>query len=120
MSNQAPDFSVQIINNESKSKDKTDEIKNDGQPKPRPEPIDSKNAESDEAKLLGEKRSRSVAELTEISADIELLFKARDTMKRAKKEYDEARKTIQDLFEPIKKAFDMPEHIGSKPSSPKE
>ena len=95
-------------------------MKDDGQPEPRPESIPSKNADSGESVLVGEKRSRPAAELNEISADIEILFKARDTMKRAKKEYDEARKTIKDLFEPIIKAFDIPEHIGSKPCSPKE
>ena len=40
-------------------------------------------------------------------------------MKRAKKDYDEARKAIQLLFEPIKQAFDMPDFLGSKPGSPK-
>ena len=101
VSNRAQDSSVQIIIEEPEPKDKAEEIKHDCQPEPRPEPILSKNADSGEMVLVGEKRSRPAAELTEISADIELLFKARDTMKRAKKEYDEARKTIKDLFEPI-------------------
>jgi hypothetical protein len=43
----------------------------------------------------------------------------RDEMKRAKKSYDGARKVIRLLFEPIQQAFDMPDLIGSMPSSPK-
>ena len=68
---------------------------------------------------LGEKRPRPAADLNEYGADIALLFEARDTMKRAKKDYDEARQAIQLLFEPIKQAFDMPDFLGSKPGSPK-
>ena len=85
-----------------------------------PQPTPTKLAESSEMALLGEKRPRPAKDLTDINADIALLFKARDTMKQAKKEYDGARKVIKLLFEPIKQAFDMPAIDGSKPNSPKE
>jgi hypothetical protein len=40
-------------------------------------------------------------------------------MKRAKMEYDEARQTIQLLYDTVKEVFDMPDLAGSKPGSPK-
>ena len=49
-----------------------------------------------------------------------MLFEARDTMKRCKDEHDEARKTIRVCLKTITDVFDMPELMGSKPSSPKE
>ena len=102
VSNQAQDSSVQIVNEEPEPKDKPEEIKDPRQPGPGAEPIPAMSAESGDARQLGEKRYRPAAERTEIGADIALLFEARDTMKRAKKEYDEARQAIEDLFEPIK------------------
>ena len=70
--------------------------------------------------LSEKKRPRPAENLNEYGTDIARLFEARDTMKRAKTEYEEARKTITLLFDPIKKAFDMPDFLGSKPSSPKD
>ena len=78
------------------------------------------HAQSGEMPQLGEKRPRLSADLARYGADVAMLFEARDTMKRCKDEHDEARKTIRVCLKTITDVFDMPELMGSKPSSPKE
>ena len=119
VSNLAQDSSVQIINEEPAPENAQEEVKDDAKLQISSEPNPAGVAMSGEMPQLGMQRPRPAADLTEYGADIALLFEARDTMKRAKKEHDEARQVIRICFETIKDVFDMPDLIGSKPTSPK-
>ena len=69
------------------SKEKTKPI---SLPMPIPPPIDIPVAQPQ----LGQKRTEPLSDLSRYGADTALLFEARETMKRAKIEHEEARRTI--------------------------